>query len=181
VRTRHILQKWAALAVLVGAALPALAARAPNLSLRDLDGKHVRLSDLRGHIVVVNFWATWCGPCREELPRLRKLAADLAGKGVELVAVSIDEPKDEAKIRPLLERLRMTPGGNFAVWVGSSQYALQSFGLGAVVPGTVVIGPDGDIVTRIQGEARNTDIQSAIDWLLHGRQGTRPPAAVKRY
>lgn len=167
--------------LLLGAALPTLAARAPNLSLKDLAGARHKLSDLRGHIVVVNFWATWCGPCREEMPRLRKLAADLQGKGVQFIAVSIDDPKDEGKIRPMLEQLQLAPGGNFSVWVGSSEYALQSFGLGEVVPGTVVIGPDGDVVTRIQGEARNADIQSAVDWLLNGRQGTPPPAVVKRY
>jgi thiol-disulfide isomerase/thioredoxin len=153
----------------------------PDVTFESLDGKQVPLSSLKGKVVVVNFWATWCGPCREELPRLRRLAADLEGKGVQFVAVSIDEPKDESKIRPLLEQLHVTPGGNFAVWVGSNQYALQSFGLGGVVPGTVVIGPDGNIVTRIQGEARNADIQSAVGWLLQGRQGTPPPAVVKRY
>lgn len=180
-RSRRILHASAALPLFLSAALPALAGKAPNLSLKDLEGQRVKLSDLRGHIVIVNFWATWCGPCREELPRLRKLAADLQSKGVELVAVSIDEPKDESKIRPLLAQMQVAPGGNFSVWTGSSEYALESFGLGGVVPGTVVIGPDGNIATRIQGEARNADIQTAVDWLLNGKQGTPPPAVVKRY
>jgi peroxiredoxin len=178
---KHKVRRWAALALVVGAVLPALGARAPNLSLKDVNGKREKLSELRGHIVVVNFWATWCGPCQEELPRLRKLAAALESQGVEFVAVSIDAGKDEGKIGPRLEQLQVTPGGNFQVWVGSNEYALRSFGLGGVVPGTVVIDPSGEIVTRIQGEARNGDIESAVEWVVKGRQGAAPPAVVKRY
>lgn len=170
---------WLALAACC--ALPALAAKAPGLNARDLNGNKEKLGDLRGKIVVVNFWATWCGPCQEELPRLRKLAADWTGKDVEFVAVSIDERKDEGKIEPLLEKLGVTPGGNFAVWEGSSEYTMQSFGLGGVVPGTVVVDAKGEIVTRIEGEARNADVRGPVEWLLGGRPGAAPAEVVKRY
>ena len=162
-------------------AATAWAAKAPNLKLKDLAGHADQLSALRGQIVVVNFWATWCGPCQEELPRLQALAASWDGKGVEFIAISIDEPKDEAKIGPLLERLHVQPGGNFALWKGSSEYAMRSFGLGGVVPGTVVIDRDGDIVTRIEGEARDADVRTPVEWLLNGRRGTPPAVLVRRY
>ena len=162
-------------------ASPARAARAPNLSLKDLDGASRKLSDLRGHIVVVNFWATWCGPCQEELPRLAALARQWAGQDVRFVAVSIDEGKDQPKIRPDLERLHVAPTANFSVWVGSTPYALASFGLGGVVPGTVILDRDGNLVTRIQGEAREDDVRTPVEWLLSGRSGPAPPATVKRY
>jgi thiol-disulfide isomerase/thioredoxin len=155
--------------------------RAPGLKLKDLQGARQNLSDLRGRIVVVNFWATWCAPCQEELPRLDQLAQEWTGKHVSFVAVSIDEPKDQAKIAPMLDRLHVTPNADFAVWIGSSSYTLRSFGLGDVVPGTVVIDGEGQIVTHIMGEARNEDVRTAVDWLLDGRTGNPPPEMVKRY
>jgi thiol-disulfide isomerase/thioredoxin len=171
-----------ALALLVFAGTqPLLAARAPNLSLKDLSGSSQKLSALRGHVVVVNFWATWCGPCQEELPRLAQLAQQWAGKDVRFVAVNIDDAKDQSKIRPDLDRLHIVPAANFSVWTGASTYALASFGLGGVVPGTVILDPDGNIVTRIQGEARNADVQATVDWLLSHRSGPAPPATIKRY
>lgn len=104
-------------ALLVLSALPVLASgrRAPDLKLENLQGQARKLSALRGHIVVVNFWATWCGPCQEELPRLSKLAQQWAGKDVRFVAVSIDDRKDQAKIdflliAVLLAAVRVRPG-----------------------------------------------------------------------
>lgn len=149
--------------------------------MKDLQGQAHRLSGLRGHIVVVNFWATWCGPCQQEMPRLAKMAQDWAGEDVRFVAVSIDERKDEAKIGPTLERMHVAPNGHFEVWIGGNTDELGSFGLGEIVPGTAVIDPEGQIVTRIMGEARVEDVQRAVIWLLNGRAGTPPSAVVKRY
>lgn len=163
------------------APISAFAARAPELKLKDLQGQVQKLSALRGQIVVLNFWATWCGPCQEELPRLSKMADGWAGKDVRFVAVSIDDRKDEAKIGPMLERLHVAPKPNFEIWVGSDSDALASFGLGDVVPGTVVIARDGKIVARVMGEAKDDDVRAAVDWLLNGRAGNPPPALVKRY
>lgn len=170
-------------AVLVCCALPSFASgrRAPGLKLENLHGQVQKLSALRGHVVVVNFWATWCGPCQEELPRLAALAKNWAGKDVRFVAVSIDDRKDRAKIGPMLERLHVAPNRDFGIWIGSNPGALADFGLGDIVPGTVVIDADGRIVTRIMGEAKDDDVRSAVDWLLNGRTGTAPPALVKRY
>jgi thiol-disulfide isomerase/thioredoxin len=183
-RTRGASLLFAALpaCVLTCCAVPSLASgRAPDLKLKDLQGQTQKLSALRGHIVVVNFWATWCGPCQQELPRLSQLAQDLAGKDVRFIAVSIDDPRDEAKIGPELQRLQIAPGPSFAVWIGSSSYTLAAFGLGNMVPGTVIIDPDGKIVARIMGEARDGDVRTAVDWLLDGRKGNPPPALVKRF
>ncbi|HUV97726.1 MAG TPA: TlpA disulfide reductase family protein, partial [Acidobacteriaceae bacterium] len=155
--------------------------RAPNLKLKDLQGQTQQLSSLRGQIVVVNFWATWCAPCRQELPRLSQLAQQWAGKEVWFVAVSIDNRKDQGKIGPIVQRLRVAQTTNFSVWVGSSDYTLRAFGLGNMVPGTVVINRQGRIVTRIMGEARDDDIRSAVNWLLNGCMGNPPPTLVKRF
>lgn len=170
-------------ALLACCALPLFASGrpAPDLKLKDLEGQTQKLSELRGHIVVLNFWATWCGPCQEELPRLSKLADDWSDKNVRFVAVSIDDRKDRTKIGPMLERLNVVPRADFEVWIGSNSDALANFGLGDIVPGTVVIGRDGTIVSRVMGEAQNADIRTAVNWLLNDRTGNPPPALVKHY
>jgi len=158
-------------------AVPAWAKRAPNLDLKDLNGHTQKLSSSRGQIVVLNFWATWCAPCQEELPRLSQLAQSYAGKNVRFVAVSIDEVKDRAKIRPTLEKQNI----QLETWVGATTDTMAGFGLGDIVPGTVVLDEQGEIVARIMGEARNEDVRSAVDWLLNGRSGPAPAAMTKRY
>jgi thiol-disulfide isomerase/thioredoxin len=184
VRVRALLSAGLRVAALLACcALPALASgrTAPDLKLKDLQGQAQRLSALRGHIVVVNFWATWCGPCQEELPRLSRLAEEWAGKDVRFVAVSIDDRKNQEKIGPVLERLHVAPRANFDIWIRSNTGALASFGLGEIVPGTAVVARDGKIVARVMGEAREKEVRSAVEWLLNNRAGNPPPELVKNY
>jgi len=77
--------------------------RAPEFRLQTLNGQHLRLSDFRGKVVMVHFWATWCPPCVEELPTLSKLYQNLAGKDFEMLAVSVDEGGAEA-VTPFMHR-----------------------------------------------------------------------------
>jgi thiol-disulfide isomerase/thioredoxin len=156
---------------------PSYAKRAPNLDLKDLQGNSQKLASLRGQIVVVNFWATWCGPCQEELPRLSKLAQSYNGKNVRFLAVSIDASKDRAKIQPALEKANVT----LETWVGADTDTLGSFGLGDIVPGTAILDERGEIIARIMGEARDEDVRTAVDWLLSDRLGPVPAAVTKRY
>lgn len=159
------------------AALPVFAKRAPNLDLKNLDGQKQKLADLRGQIVVLNFWATWCAPCQEELPRLSSLAQDYSGKNVHFVAISIDEAKNHSKIQPTLEKENV----KLETWVGATTDTMAGFGLGDIVPGTVIVDEQGEIIARIMGEARDEDVRSAVDWLLNGRSGPAPAAMTKRY
>jgi peroxiredoxin len=70
--------------------------RAPEFSLPALQGSTVALSSMRGKVVLIDFWAQWCEPCKKELPQLDKLAKEYAGKGVVIVAVNIDKQRDNA-------------------------------------------------------------------------------------
>jgi thiol-disulfide isomerase/thioredoxin len=158
-------------------ALSAYAKRAPNLELKDLTGHTQKLSSLRGQIVVLNFWATWCAPCQEELPRLSNIAQSYSGKNVHFVAVSIDEAKNRAKIQPTLEKESVT----LETWVGATTDTMAGFGLGNIVPGTVIVDEQGEIIARVMGEARDEDVRNAVDWLLNGRTGPAPAAMTKRY
>jgi thiol-disulfide isomerase/thioredoxin len=168
--------------VLAAIASAALAESAPKLTLKDLSGQTQKLASLRGKIVVLNFWATWCEPCQEELPRLSRLAQSYAGhkdaeKQVQFLAVSIDAAKDREKIEPLLHRLHV----DLNVWTGADLDTLEKFGLGNVVPGTMVIDEKGQIITRVMGEARDEDVRAPLDWLLQGRLGPAPQPLLKRY
>jgi thiol-disulfide isomerase/thioredoxin len=160
-----------------GCTLPAMAKRAPDPGFKTLDGQSRKLSRLRGKIVVVNFWATWCGPCQEELPRLSGIAESYAGKPVEFVMISIDAPKDRARIPSVLARLHVPAES----WVGADTDTMAGFGLGDIVPGTVILDSDGQVIARIMGEAREEDVRGAVDWLLGGKAGAAPAALVKRY
>ena len=162
---------------LLATGVPLAGKRAPDPGFKTLDGQTRKLSALHGQIVVVNFWATWCGPCQEELPRLSQMAASYAGKPVAFVLISIDEPKNRGKIPARLASLHVTAES----WVDADTDTMNRFGLGDIVPGTVVLDDKGEIVTRIMGEAREDDVRSAVDWLLAGKTGPPPPALTKRY
>ena len=157
---------------------PVFAAKhAPNLQLKDLDGKTAKIADLRGSISVVNFWATWCGPCREELPMLSKLSRDYAGKGVRFIAVSVDESKDRSQVDRFVSENKPA----MDVWVGANLYMLDRADLGNVLPATMILDADGDVVTRVLGEAREAEVRSVLDWLVDGRKGTAPKPVYKHY
>jgi thiol-disulfide isomerase/thioredoxin len=158
-------------------ATSAPAKRLPNLVFQDLAGHPQKLSSLRGSIAVLSFWATWCAPCREELPRLAKLSQEYAAQGVRFLAISVDEPKDRLKIEPFLHQQNLT----LDVWLGADRDALDRFGLGNVVPATLILDPEGEVTGRILGEAQEPDLRRPLDWLLHGRQGPAPAALTKRY
>jgi thiol-disulfide isomerase/thioredoxin len=153
------------------------AKHAPDPAFKALDGQTRKLSSLRGQVVVVNFWATWCGPCQEELPRLSQLAQSYAGKPVRFVLISIDEPKDRAKISAVLERLHV----RLESWDDADTDTMDHFGLGDIVPGTAILDEKGEVVARIMGEAREEDVRNAVDWMLGGKIGPPPAALTKRY
>ena len=149
----------------------------PDLTLKDLDGHKQSLKALRGNVVVLSFWATWCGPCQEELPRLSRLSEGYAGKPVKFVAVSIDEKKTRAEIAAFLT----AHGVRLETWTGATTDTMADFGLGDIVPGTIILDEQGEAITRISGEAREDDVLSRVDWLLKGRPGPPPAAMLTRH
>jgi thiol-disulfide isomerase/thioredoxin len=130
-------------------------AAAPGFSLTDAAGKTVKLSDLKGKVVVVEFWATWCGPCMASLPILAEVTK-AAGSDVVLLAVNIDDSETVAQIRAALERRKLTVR---ALTRGSA--TARSFGVGAI-PHTVVIDPRGRIAATHVGVANATAYRDRI-------------------
>lgn len=148
---------------------------APAFSFQDLSGKAHSLAEYQGKIVVLNFWATWCFPCRDEMPMLNKLAPQFAAKDVVFLAVSLDDAKSREKIPRFLDKKKIT----LPVFTGATPATLTQFGLAGVVPATVVLDRDGSPVFRILGEASKKDISSRLDWLLSERSAQSPKALIK--
>ncbi len=155
----------------------AQAKRVPNLEFKDRAGTTHKLSDLRGSMVVLNFWATWCGPCRQELPLLSMLSQQYSGRNVRFIAASANEDKDRAKVDEFLKNNPLA----FDVWLGADLDMLDRVSLGNVLPATLILDDQGEIVARIMGQAHEEDLTAALNWLLNGKSGPPPPSSVKRY
>ena len=133
-----------------------------ELTLRDLTGAEQRLSALRGRIVILNFWATYCVPCRTEMPDLAAIQNEYAALGVQVIGASADDAETRARVLPFVRETRV----NFPVWVGATTADMTRFGLGAALPGTVIIGRDGRIVRVISGIVNQADLRTQIDALI---------------
>lgn len=146
-----------------------------ELVLKDTVGKTVRLSDLRGKIVVLNFWAAWCVPCKAEIPMLADAAKKYGSAGVVFVAASLDEPKTRSRLPDFVAAHGMT----FPVWVGASVGDLDRLAMGPAVPATAFLDAEGHIVARVWGQLRDEEVYERLDWLLGPRTGPAPQALVK--
>ena len=133
-----------------------------ELSLKDPFGTEQRLSSLKGRIVVLNFWATYCIPCRKEMPDLAAVQNEYAALGVQVVGASTDEVSDRDKVLQFVKETKV----NFPIWIGASTADMIRFGLGAALPGTVVINRDGRIAKVISGIVNQADLKKQIEAIL---------------
>jgi len=117
----------------------------PGLELRELDGRGHRLADYRGKVVLVNFWATWCVPCRDEMPSIQRLKEKLAGRPFEVLAVNLDEP--EARVRKFLTQMKV----DFTVLLDPEKKVAKAWEA-RILPASFVIGPDGRIRYSLVGD-----------------------------
>lgn len=119
--------------------------RTPPLTLRDIDGKVHDLAAYKGQVVLVNFWATWCAPCRDEMPAIQRLKKKLAGKPFVVLAVNVDEP--ESRIRNFLEKMPL----DFPILIDGGKVATKSWKV-SVLPASFIIGRDGRARYSLTGE-----------------------------
>ncbi len=173
-------------AVLIGICLlPAPSAAAESappedpvsLRLSDRDGVPRSLEDHRGRIVVLNFWATWCLPCREEMPIFRALHEAYAGRGVDIIAASADEAGSEDAIAEFVREEELT----FPVWIGATVQDLHRLGLGDAIPATAILDRQGRIAFRLSGLVTRERIEERIDWLIAGGAGPPPARFVDAF
>lgn len=145
------------------------------LTLRDTNGAKVKLSDLRGKIVVLNFWATWCGPCNVEMPMLVKAASAYSDKNVIFVGASADAAATQSKVSGYAQKLQIT----YPIWIGATDVDMKRLEMGDTIPGTAFLDAGGVVRARILGQMRPGEIEERVDWLLRDRQGNAPPELVK--
>jgi peroxiredoxin len=133
---------------------------APDFSLESLDGTTMRLSDLRGKAVLLNFWATWCGPCKIEMPWFVDLQNQYRSQGLQIVGVAMDDASKED-----ISKFAKDMGVNYPILIGKESVGDQYGGVPAL-PETFLIGRDGKIVDKIIGLKGKADIEEAIQKAL---------------
>jgi len=133
-----------------------------DLTLKDLSGVEQSLQSLKGRIVVLNFWATYCVPCRKEMPDLAAIQNEFAPLGVQVVGVSTDDIEDRGKVLQFVKETKV----NFPIWVGGTTEHMVRFGLGAALPGTVVIDRNGRVAKIISGVVDPAMLRKRIEALL---------------
>lgn len=139
---------------------PQPAERRPDFTLHDLDGKPRAISEWDGQVVLVNFWAPWCKPCREEMPMLMQLQRDLGSRGLQVLGLAIDDPEP---VRRFANELRINyPVLTDLVAVLQVQEAYGDTRL----PYSVLIDRQGNIVLRKAGELKRPEIEAHILRLL---------------
>ncbi|MFG6459423.1 TlpA disulfide reductase family protein [Roseateles sp. BYS96W] len=126
------------LATLAGVCAAAPAATAPDFTLRTTDGKNLRLAEQRGRVVLVNFWATWCAPCRQEMPLLNQLYQKYQGSGFTLLGVNVDE--DSRNAINVATKL----GVSFPVLLDADKAVSKRYDLSSM-PSTLLIDRDGKV------------------------------------
>jgi peroxiredoxin len=132
-----------------------------DFTLKDMHGKDLKLSSLKGQVVLLNFWATWCGPCRLEIPWFVELQEKYRDKGFRVIGVSVDDPPEA--MPPFAKQFKI----NYPLLVGQDREDVQNaFGPIFAVPITVIIGRDGKVCVKHIGPVTKEQFESEIKSLL---------------
>ncbi|MGH2568683.1 MAG: TlpA disulfide reductase family protein [Bacteroidota bacterium] len=141
--------------------------QAPNFSLKTSDGTTIELAKLKGKVVLVNFWATWCGPCRKEMPDFVEAYKQYKSKGLEIVGVSLDEDGWEV-VDPFLKKY----GINFPVVIGDGKLA-QAYGGIEFIPTSFLVDREGFVVDKHIGMLQKELLDKKLQPLLQSKERTK--------
>jgi cytochrome c biogenesis protein CcmG/thiol:disulfide interchange protein DsbE len=133
---------------------------APAFTLQDTNGKTVNLSDYKGKVVILDFWATWCPPCRAEIPNFVELQKEYGKQGLAVIGVSLDEGGV-----PGVAAFAKAQGINYPIVMGNQDVAAAYGGIEAI-PTTFVIDAKGNIVAQHQGYTEKSEFEAEIKKLL---------------
>jgi len=134
--------------------------KAPNFSLRTSDGRTVELKKLNGKAVVVNFWATWCGPCRAEIPGMIEVYEKYKSKGLEIVGISLDQGGWD-QVKPYVQKVRIS----YPIVIGDGDLA-DAYGGIEAIPTTFFIDRSGNIIEKHLGYMSKAQFEGMIKKLL---------------
>jgi len=137
------------------------APQAPDFTLQDMDGNMVSLSDYRGKLVFVNFWATWCGPCRNEIPHFVELIDKYGDDGFVILGITVDNPDDLPKVPAFMESYKI----NYPVLKANGNVVAAYGGISSI-PQTFVVGRDGSAIGRIEGSRPYETFEKIVQSLL---------------
>jgi len=135
---------------------------APDFELPSAGGGMIRLASYRGHPVLVNFWATWCGPCRVEIPWLVEIDLRDRGRGLRIVGVNMDDPGTDRRLVSAFAKERSVA---YPVLFGTQQMA-DTFGGVVLMPESFFVDAGGVIVDRIDGVTTRADLAQRVKRLL---------------
>src|SRR5258708_40245322 len=146
----------------------------PDFTLKDLEDHDVSLRQFKGKVVLVNFWATWCGPCRIEIPWLVELQGKYAARGFTVLGVAMDE-EGKSAVAPFVREERFDVGGtsqsmNYPIVLGNDATA-DKFGGLLGFPTSVLISKDGRVAKRVDGLVSYDEIDKAIQSQVEANEG----------
>ena len=133
---------------------------APAFQLKDLQGRRIRLSDYKGKVVLINFWATWCSPCQAEMPELVKLQREYASRGLQVISITCP-PERKEQVRRVVRKFRL----NYPVLFGTREMT-RLYEAEDVLPVTIIVDRDGRVHGRILGILEPEEFQEKILPLL---------------
>ena len=134
--------------------------QAPPFELRDVNGRIVRLSNYKGKVVLINFWATWCPPCRAEMPDLVKLQREHGRDGLQIIGITYP-PEQKERVRQFARKLKV----NYPIVLGTRELKAR-YSSDETLPLTVVINRDGKVSDIISGILLRKEIDEKIKPLL---------------
>lgn len=151
---------------------PALHSIAPDFALESMTGETVHLSDFHGKVVLLEFWATWCGPCKIVTPWLVDLQSQYGPQGLAIVGIALDEDATKVEIAEFADSMRV----NYTTLIGNEKVA-QSYGGIPAMPVRFFIGRDGKVVNRMIGLSSKGEIEESIKKALESEK-EMPGASV---
>jgi peroxiredoxin len=138
---------------------PLVGRQPPAFTRRDLNGQSIRLGSLRGKVVLLNFWASWCAPCQQEMPAFESWQREYGSRGLQVIGISMDDDRESAQ--RLVEKLKI----DYPIALGDARLGEQ-YGEVLGLPITFLIGRDGKVLAQFQGESDLKSIEREIQSAL---------------
>ena len=160
-------------ATLLGASPARAAESASDFTLRDVNGAEQTLSSLKGSVVILSFWATWCGPCKEEMPHLQAMYKDLQAQGLVVLSISTDDARSASRVKPFVMKM----GYTFPVLLDRESTVIGAYNPSKTLPYTVVVDRDGNVARKTSGynPGDEKELRAFVAGLLGGASAPATP------